>query len=180
MEVKTMSKALCIIAAIGILLLPAFTNAEPIMEYNAGDWEFILAGSGTSDNSFDTTTLSVQGGAGYFYTDNIELGIKQGISISDLNDGSSWGASTRFSLDYNFNIRNLKPFIGVNVGYLYGDDVKDTFIAGPEGGIKYGLNSTTFIYTQVEYQILFENADEIDNQFDDGRYVYTIGMGIKF
>lgn len=177
---KSILRIVVVMVVSSLLSLPAITHAETPAEYNTGDWEFILGGSGSSDKDFDATTLSFQANVGYFFTDNVELIIRQGISVADLTDESSWGASTRLGLDYNFNVNNLKPFLGVNIGYLYGDDVVETFIAGPEAGIKYFLNSTTFINVQAEYQFLFENADDADDQFDDGRYVYTIGMGIKW
>ncbi len=70
-------------------------------------------------------------------------------------------------------------FVGVSIGYLYGDNVNDTFIAGPEVGLRYFINDTTFVNMLVEYEFLFEDADEVDEQFDDGRYVYTVGLGVR-
>lgn len=178
---KSILRIVVVLVVSSLVSLPAITHAEEIpAEFNTGDWEFILGGSGSSDKDFDATALSLEANVGYFFTDHVELIIRQGIAVADLTDESSWSGSTRLGLDYNFNVNNLKPFLGVNIGYLYGDDVEETFIAGPEAGIKYFLNTTTFINVQAEYQFLFENADEADDQFDDGRYVYTIGMGIKW
>lgn len=177
---RNMLRTLFVLVVSSLLLLPTLTHAETVAEYSTGDWEFILGGSGSSDKDFDSTTLSLQANVGYFFTDQVELVIRQGINVADLGDESSWSGSTRLGLDYNFNLNNLKPFLGVNIGYLYGEDVVETFIAGPEAGIKYFLYTAAFIYAQAEYQFLFEEADEADDQFDEGRYVYTIGMGIKF
>ena len=44
--------------------------------------------------------------------------------------------STRVAVDYNFDMGRWVPYIGANLGYVYGD-VNDTWIAGPEGGVKF-------------------------------------------
>jgi len=75
---------------------------------------------------------------------------------------------------------NWYPYLGVNIGYLYGDTVEEQFIAGPEGGVKVFVNDTTFITAGIEYQVLFESASDADDNFDDGRFVYILGIGFKF
>jgi hypothetical protein len=74
----------------------------------------------------------------------------------------------------------LFPYLGANIGYLYGDSVEEQFIAGLEGGVKYFVNDTTFITGGVEYQFLFKDTDEVDDNYDDGRFVYIVGIGFKF
>ena len=68
----------------------------------------------------------------------------------------------------------------VNLGVLYGDNVKEQFIAGPEAGIKHFLNESTFLYLNAEYQFLFKDAHQANNSLDDGRFVYAIGMGFRW
>lgn len=70
--------------------------------------------------------------------------------------------------------------MGFNIGYLYGDTVKEQFIAGPDGGVKYFVNHTTSILCGIEYQVLFTEANEVDDNFDDGRFVYVLGIGFTF
>ena len=72
------------------------------------------------------------------------------------------------------------PYIGANIGYAYGDQVNDTFLAGPEGGVKYFVNNTTFIFLSVEYQFFFDEGDDIEGAFSDGQFVYGLGIGFKF
>jgi len=64
----------------------------------------------------------------------------------------------------------------VNAGYVYGDVVSDHFEAGPEVGVKYYLNSTTFIYARAEYQFFFGGT----TQSSDQQVVYTAGIGFRF
>jgi hypothetical protein len=142
--------------------------------------EMTLSGSGSSDNDFDTTVASVEAALGMFLTPSVEGIIRQGIAFADTPDDSDWNGSTRLGLDYNFPFDRYVPFLGATVGYLYGDSVKEQFIAGPEAGLKSFVNETTFILAAVEYQFLFEDADEADEAFDDGRFVYTLGVGFKW
>jgi hypothetical protein len=148
--------------------------------YQQGDMELTLAGSGSSDESLDGTVFNIEGGLGYFMTQNFEVIWRQGVSYADIPGEDDWNASTRFAFDYNFDMGNVFPYIGVNIGYLYGDTVEEQFIAGPEGGVKYFVNDTTFITAGIEYQFLFEDADEANDNFEDGRFVYLLGLGFKF
>jgi hypothetical protein len=42
------------------------------------------------------------------------------------------------------------------------------------------VKDKTFIELQVEYQFLFDDADQIDDRFDDGAFFYTLGIGYNF
>jgi len=148
--------------------------------YEQGDYELTLSGGGSSDESFDGTVANVEAGLGYFMTPNFEVVGRQGISYADIPGGDKWNASSRISLVYNFDLETVYPYLGVNMGYLYGDMVKDQFIAGPEGGVKFFVNDTTFILAGLEYQFLFENVRDADDNFDDGRFVYHLGIGFRF
>lgn len=151
------------------------------MGFRPGDRELTLQGSGSSDNDLDNTTASIEGSYGYFFSNTMELGIRQGIGYADIGDGSdNWSGSTRGFLDFHFSGARFQPFLGINLGYLYGDNVNESFIAGPEGGIKVFITDTSFIYGLVEYNFTFDDADEANEAFDDGRFVYAIGLGIRW
>ncbi|MDA3897508.1 MAG: hypothetical protein PF482_15335 [Desulfobacteraceae bacterium] len=165
-----------IVVSISILLV-----TPTAMAYQQGDYELTLGGNGSSDESLDGTVLNFEAGLGYFLTRNFEAIWRQGISYVDIAHGDDkWNASTRLSLDFNFGAGSLYPYLGANIGYLYGDTVEEQFIAGPEGGVKYFVNDTTFITAGIEYQFLFEDTDEVDDNYNDGRFVYLLGIGFKF
>ena len=52
--------------------------------------------------------------------------------------------------------------------------------AAPEGGLKWFLNNTTFVYGMVEYQIFLDKHSNVNNAFNDGVFVYTLGIGVRF
>ncbi|MBE0504194.1 MAG: hypothetical protein IBX46_08715 [Desulfuromonadales bacterium] len=171
-----MWRKIFVVALLGFLLAPCAAMAQ----FQTGDMELTLNGNGSSDNDFDTTVAGVEASLGYFVSDNLEALVRQGVSVIDVPGENVWNGSTRLGLDYHFDLEMWQPFVGASIGYIYGDSVKDQFIAGPEVGIKAFVNTTTFILASVEYDFLFENADEIDDQFDDGRFVYNLGVGFKW
>ena len=61
----------------------------------------------------------------------------------------------------------LRPFVGVNVGGVYGDRVSDTFAAGLEAGAKFYVQPRTFVYAMVEYGWFFEDSDDVDDKLID-------------
>jgi len=166
---------------LGILaawLIPGHVLGQEVGDwgFNAGDLEMTLQGSGTSDNDVDNTNFSVEGSLGYFFTRNLEFGLRQGIGYLDVEGGEDrWDGSTRLFADYHFDFWQMQPFLGVNLGALYGDGVNDTWFAGPEVGVKVFVISSTFLYFLMEYNYPFDDDD--DEVFDDGRFLYAFGMG---
>ena len=81
------------------------------------------------------------------------------------------------AVDYHFDLGAWRPFIGGNIGYLYGSHgAEGTGEIAPEAGIKYFLNPTTFIFGQAEYQVFFRNQH--GGNFDHGSFVYSLGLGV--
>ncbi|MDX1950972.1 MAG: hypothetical protein SFY81_02240 [Verrucomicrobiota bacterium] len=155
----------------------SFLTASAWAQPAAGEWEVTLGGSGNSDNDFDRGAFSLDGSLGYYLTDNWEVSLRQGIGFS--SQGDRWSGNTRGAVDYNFQLGNIVPYLGANIGYLYGDDFEDRFAAGPEAGVKWYVLEKTFIFTGAEYQFFFEEARDIDNQFKDGNFVFTVGIGFN-
>ncbi len=149
-------------------------------QFVEGTKEFIVSGSGSSDNDFDSTVASVNLSWGYFFADNWEAAVRQELSIFDTTEDSNLNGSTRIAVDYHRPMGMYQPFIGANIGYIYGDGVEESFIAGPEVGLKVLIKDETFLYGSVEYQFLFDDASDADEGFEDGRFVYSIGMGVTF
>lgn len=170
-----------------LALLPAVASAQDAArEYRggakAGDSEITLSGTGNSNNDFDAGSFGVTGSYGYFFNPAVELGARQSFSWSGANNSDdSWSGSTRLFADYHFfTTQRFRPFVGVNLGMTYGDNVSNTGIVGPEVGVKYFVNDTTFIIGMAEYQWFFNNSDDVSDNFNDGAFQYTIGLGFVF
>jgi len=176
-----MKKSIMVLLGTLFILYPFTANAQSnIFQYIPSDMELTLSGSGSNDEDFDGTTLSIEASLGYFLTETWEAFVRQGIGYADLQGGSQWNGSTRMGIDYNFDLGAFKPFIGGNIGWVYGDEIEDQFTTGPEVGLKYFANENLFIYGMMEYGFLFNSSNEMDDNFDDGRYVYTVGIGYRW
>ena len=167
---------LSVLAIAAVALAPRSTYAY----FEEGDKEVTLSGTAANGNDFNGVVAGVNGSLGYFLTDNLELSVRQTITYTDIGVGSALNGSTRVALDFHFDLEALQPFVGGNFGYVYGDAVNDTFEAAPEGGVKWFVNSTTFIFAMAEYQFFFDSGDSASNSFSDGQFVYTLGIGFRF
>jgi hypothetical protein len=64
---------------------------------------------------------------------------------------------------------DVVPYIGGNIGYLYGSGIDDDFFAGPEIGINAGK-----FHAKIAYDIPFNRS------LDEGIIATTIGVGFRF
>ena len=168
---------LSVLAVAAVAMAPRSTYAY----FEEGDKEITLSGTAANGSDFDGVNAGINGSIGYFLTDNLELSVRQSIVYSDIAPvDSALSGSTRVALDFHFDLEALQPFVGGNFGYVYGDVVNDTFEAAPEAGVKWFVNSTTFIFAMAEYQFFFDSGDEADDSFEDGQFVYTLGIGFRF
>ncbi len=164
-----------VVISILCLVLPA---AAPAQRFAQGDKEVLLSGSGASDQDFDSTIFAINGSLGYFFTDKIEGAVRQSVHYSQIEDGgSAWNGSTLLAVDYHFDMGRVWPFIGANIGWIYGDGVTDTGLAGPEGGVKIFVTDAAFILGMVQFDWFFDSDDE---SFDDGQWTYLIGVGFRW
>lgn len=169
-----MTKRVILLAGILGLLISVDGIAQG---FRSGDSTFTLSGAGSSNRELSNHVFSIEGAYGHFFNRNLEGQIRQGFGYANAGD-DEWNASTRVALDYHFGQGHVRPYLGGHFGYVYGDQVRDTWVAGPEGGVKWFVNDTTFINALIEYQFFFRDADDAD--FEDGRFVYTVGVGWRF
>jgi hypothetical protein len=148
-----------------------------------GPWEVELSGSGANGNKFNGFLGSANGGVGYFFNDNIEVGVRQSLTYNDLVSPRQFFGSTRVAADFHLPLgdqNQFLPFGGVNLGYVYGKPVKDTWEMAPEVGLKGFVGPDAFVFIQAEYQFFFRSGSSINNGFKNGQFVYTGGVGFRF
>jgi hypothetical protein len=145
-------------------------------------WEVTISGSGSSNKTFDAGSGSVSASIGYYLTDMLEASVRQLVSVSDPgpNQASAFNGATRLALDANLGSGTVRPYLGANFGWVYGDSVEETFVAGPEGGLKVYLKDDVFFHLGLEYLFFFDDGDQAVNAFDDGQFIYALGMGVRF
>ena len=175
---KTHVTLFALLGLIACSILPAAAQGQGFV---AGDKTFNLSGNGSSNNDLDNTTVGLELALGYFFSDNLAGEIRQGLSVTDVpGSDDDWNGATRGALDLYLGTQDICPYIGASLGYIYGDAVADTWVAGPEAGLKFFVNSTTYIGLLVEYEFFFDEGDSVSDAFDDGRFVYSLGIGFKF
>ena len=161
-----------LVPVLAMLALPALAQAQ----FEAGNWELKLAGQGTNDQDFDGGAVGLTGSLGYFFSKEMEVGVRQGLTWSDATGGggSAWTGDTRVFLDYHFDMDRWQPYIGAFFGYIYGDVAEESWIGGPEVGVKYFVNSTTFIDVNAAY------AFNLEEGLDEGGFFYQLGIGFRW
>ena len=169
-----MLRGLSIVSVLA-LVLPAAAQAQAP---KPGDWEFTLNGAGVSDQDLNGGTVGASGSLGYFVDEHWELSLRQTLGYTDLTDNFS--GSTRLGFDYHFHLDEWQPFLGASLGYTYGGEFADTWGAGPEAGVKYFVNRTTFVYASVGYDIFFRKADNAAGDFRNGQFIYGVGIGFRW
>lgn len=144
--------------------------------------EFTIGGSGSSNTDLDDSFGSLDFSYGMFTSPRSEWLLRQSASYSNPDNGDNgWVGSTRLAYDWHFSEdTTTRPFLGVNAGRLYGNNVQDTWTAGLEGGAKIFMKSQTFVYALVSYDWLFDQGNQIDDRFDDGRLNWSLGVGYQF
>ncbi len=157
------------VLAVAMLLAPA---AVSFAQYKQGDFDLTISGSGSNDKDFRTFTVNATAGIGYLVTDQIEIGLRPGVAISDGGSNYLWNV-TAFG-DYNFDFGKWVPFAGANIGYQFGGgDSDDGFSAGPEVGVKYFINSSTYVYGIAQYEF------NLNEGINSGAFLYGLGLGVK-
>ena len=160
-----------------LCLLPTVAGAQV-----RGPWELELSGSGANGHKFNGFNGALNGDIGYFFSNEFELGVRQTLVYSDIG-GVSLNASTRVAADLHFPLgdqNQFLPFVGANIGYVYGHGVVNTFEAAPEGGLKWFFSNDWFLFGQIEYQFFFRSGHGAGSAFKNGEFVYTLGLGVRF
>jgi hypothetical protein len=145
-------------------------------------WDVLVAGTGTSNDDFDAGGAQAVVSVGYYFSDMVELSVRQNGSYGDAGEGSPevWNGASRAALDFHVPLGKVVPYFGANFGYVYGDTVNDSLMAGPEAGVKIYLQDDAYLMVGAEYEFFFDSGDSLETAFDDGQFLYLLGMGMRF
>lgn len=166
-----------IIAGVALLLpgVAAAQDAGTAYGFGAGDRAATISGSGINSKDFDNGALGVSGSIDWFVIDNLAVGVRQDVNwVQNEDEDDTFAGATRLAADYHLDFGRLQPFVGGSIGYVYGDAINESWVAGPEGGLKFFVNNTTYLFGQTAYQF------DLDDGFDEGTWIHNIGVGFKF
>ncbi|MEY4939358.1 MAG: hypothetical protein RIQ93_1093 [Verrucomicrobiota bacterium] len=175
-----------------LLALLLAAGAPGAWAQNNGSWtlptvgtrEFTLGGSGAANSDLNNSFGGANFSFGQYVSETSAWALRQSINYSNPNSpGSSqaWNGSTRLAFDFHLPSRAaFRPFIGANVGGVYGDAVRDTWAAGLEGGVKMYVQAKTFVYAMADYGWFFRHARDVDDRFRSGQFNWSVGLGFNF
>ena len=165
-----------------VVLTPRGVPQKEKLGARRGDWELTLSGVGGNDEDFDAGGGQLAVGVGYFFTEALELSVRQNLSFSDPGPGirDAWNGVSRIAVDVQPFRSVVSPYIGAHFGWIYGDTVNESLEAGPEAGLKVYVNEGAFVQAAVEYQFFFDDQDSLSDAFEKGQFIYVLGLGAKF
>ena len=145
-------------------------------------WELALGGAGVSNDNVKAGSAQVAGSIGYYLNENLELSFRQNASYANAGPDSpeAWNNTSRAAIDVLLPMGCFVPYLGVNLGYAYGDSIPDSLVGGPETGAKIHIENDVFVLFAIEYQAFFDSDDSADTVFDDAQLVYGLGLGVRF
>jgi hypothetical protein len=98
-----------------LCLLPAsFASAQV-----RGPWELELSGSAVNGSKFNGVSAAANVDIGYFILDQLEVGVRQSISYTDIGVPKALDGSTRVAVDFHLPLgdqNQFVPFVGANLG----------------------------------------------------------------
>lgn len=141
---------------------------------HAGNWEATLSGAGQSDDDFNDADFGVIGSIGYYFSKNVLVTFKQGLTFSGQGSSDTFNARSVFQGAYQWDLGRWQPYLGLNLGGIYGANINDDGVVGPEAGLKYYVNESTFMFGNIAYETL------IDNCCTNGNIPYALGIGFNF
>lgn len=105
----------------------------------------------------------------YRLTDWLSLGAEQAAFYNFGTDDDGFGGRTAASVDFTLGNFAVIPYVGANIGYIYGSGIQDDYFAGPEIGIAFGP-----VNAKLAYDMPF------DRGWDEGIVSATVGLGVRF
>lgn len=130
-----------------------------------------LQDEGSDDGDDDGTSHLAGLNLSYTYalTDWMGLGLEQAVFYNFGTDDDGIGGRTAAGLNFGLLDWDVIPYVGANIGYIYGSGIEDDYFAGPEIGIALGP-----VNAKLAYDMPF------DRSWDDGIVSATIGLGVRF
>lgn len=127
------------------------------------------------------TWLDLQGKAGYFIMDGVQVGMLAGIENNDAWTQWEVGAFTEYNHDLGME---LVPFVGVSVSYAYLDpdagSSEDSIVLGGYAGGKYFIAENIAISLDYLFQLSDEDLWMDDNEPEDTNHSLRLGMRFYF
>ncbi len=181
---KIMSKA--VLTGIISLSFASVAMAGAVPNLNQGTKQLSINGTYDANHPLDYQ-LTLDGGFGYFFVDNLMLGVAAGWQSNNLSDKYELGMVG----EYNINFGSpWVPYLGVGVLYV-GAEVDDDLYNNSEdmdadawlgrfsGGVKYFFRDDIALALSVNYDMASEDI-YADDEGKMESYNWNAMMGLRF
>lgn len=162
---------------VGWLLGAATVNAAP----TDGASELQVSAGFFHAQGSDNGSLNVDLSYGYYLTPGWQLGLRQAINSTFIDDGHDfWLASTAPFINYHFRLTDIiVPYLGGFIGLVWNDrDATGTI--GPQAGVKFFVHDRTFLNLGYRYEFFFNRIEAIDDNTSRGNHVFNLGIGFNW
>ena len=105
----------------------------------------------------------------YALTNWMGLNLEQAGFYNFGTEDDGFGGRSAAGLNFGILDWDVIPYVGANIGYIYGSGIEDDLFAGPEIGRAAG-----WFNAKVAYDMPFGRS------WDDGIIATTVGLGIHF
>ena len=145
-------------------------QGEPRASFNVGGYYgFNLRDEGNDDEDGTSHFAGLNLSFDYRVLDWVSVGLEQAGFYHFATEDDGFGGRSAAGVDLTIGNLAVLPYVGANIGYIYGSGIDDDWFAGPEIGIALGpLNA------KLAYDMPF------DRDLDEGIISATVGLGIRF
>jgi hypothetical protein len=87
----------------------------------------------------------------------------------------------RLAVAHDLTSGPLRPFVGLNVGRLYGEQAREDWTAAVGAGARYFVQTRTYVRAAVDYGWMFSPARRgWEARLEDGTWAWSLGLGFAF
>ena len=135
-------------------------TVSPFYAYNFGDGP-------DNDKSSHLGGLNI--GTTFGLGSIASISLDQAGFYNFLSDDDGFGGRTALGTDINLGFTDIVPYIGANIGAIYGSGIEDDFFAGPRVGLR-----LPYLNLKVGYDIPFNRS------LDEGFISTILGLSLRF
>jgi hypothetical protein len=130
---------------------------------------FNLQDEGSDDNDGTSHLAGANLSFDYAVFDWVSLSLEQAGFYHFMSGDNGFGGRSAAGLNFFPGLGDVIPYVGGNIGYIYGSGIDNDFFAGPEVGLNLGPFNA-----KVAYDMPFGRS------FGNGIIVTTVGLGLRF
>ena len=177
---KTSIITVAVVAMLVLAFAPFCLAEEAENEFEKGEHTLMLSGGGISSEDFSGNKTALEVELGYFWTDTFATAVRQELSHENFGRRGLFSASTAIAADRFWALPQVSPFVGANVGVVYGNHRGTEIMLGPEAGVRKRIGEVVFVNLMAQYEMVRDPKAQTPDERWGGRFAYTLGLGMRY